>query len=348
MTPFLHLNCSFTDDIGLSRGKSSSILYFASLNDPFYRETISVSLLDELFGQIGMDTSFDFGNGLSGIWMLLMYMEDNGLLEEPADELFAEVEPALINYFLKNNPREYNLDSGVAGFGLYFLSRMNCLHWTNLIVDTEIYRKCVLRSIEMLDLRVSSFDKVSSVSSTSYTLWEGLAGVYLYTKQVTKSNEVYPHVIALANKLEQILLDLLANSPVCWEMLETYFVLFQFDNFSSHLQGLLQKFLVPVSTVQVDFYKAAWYAMLLKILNGQRNSEEAVRLSTGLERLVRDSISERGIKNVFPFDERLGCIPMGLNRGLCGSLLPLFSIQTDDYNWLSLFGIRIQGNINAV
>lgn len=340
---YLHLNSSFSNHLGLSHGKAAVVLYFATLDDDYYRNEISYSILGEILGQIHKGTPLTFGTGVSGIGVLLTYLNNRGILGEDEGDLLAEVEPILIN-FLEKIIYEVNLSSGACGLGRYFLFRIKNHKHSVKHKFFPLYKDCIQNTVNLINDRLIAIGNLKTTAPL-FPIWHGLPGIYLFLQEVSRTDLFGPSIMELVQRMGKIISHWLYQTSPCWEMVSAYFALS--NDFSSDRIWLdsFKHFLNIMPQEPVDFYDAAFHALLLKIIAGQHQIKEAAQLSGSLKYFVNQTLSIRGLKNMFPFDIKEDCVPVGLERGICGTALPLLSLESGDYGWLSLLGVELEGKL---
>jgi len=338
-TKYIHLNGSFSNHIGLLNGKSSTALYFATLNNPYYQENICISFLEEIFSQIHKETPLTFGTGIAGIGNLLFYLNEKEILKESPEELLADVEPLLIDHCVNNSLVPVNLSSGTCGLGVYFLSKIKSLNPNNNGRSFQLYLNCISKTLNQLDNRLPEYIKLKP-EATLFTIWNGMSGIFLYLKNVKHIDSPLYSTKGLVKNSENIISRWLHQSPPCWEMVEAYFVLLLDPDFKHFSINSFIQFTNEIPKTPADFYQAAWHALLLKIIGKKHQLIAAMELSNTLENFVRETVLTQGLKNLFPFNLKQNCVPVGLEGGVCGTCLPLLSMETDNYDWLSLFGVN--------
>lgn len=122
---YLMLHSSFTDNIGLFDGKMGIVLFF--MNYSRYTgckryEKFAGELIDEIYAEIRIDCSSNFGNGLAGIAWGMEYLIRNGFVMADPNEILEEVD----NRILERDARrvkDFSLENGLKGVAYYAISR---------------------------------------------------------------------------------------------------------------------------------------------------------------------------------------------------------------------------------
>lgn len=340
---YLHLNTSFSNDLGLSNGKLAVVLYFAFMDNPYHKINISVSFLEEVLTQINAETPLTFGSGIAGVGVLVGYLNRKGILEENLGELLSSVEPMLVQQCM-NRLVEIDLLSGTSGLGLYFLSRIKYSTSADNGGSIALFSDCIVNSVSQISCQLPVYGNLK-VTAPLFTIWHGLPGIYLYLQQVCSSNISIPSIENLIQKSEHVISQWLHQCPLCWEMVEAYFVLLMRYRSKRPWLDSFTKFIIEISKAPIDFCRAAWYALLLKIIGVQYQFNKGIELSHRIESYVKENLANQGLKMVFPFDPQQNCVSLGLEGGVCGMALPLLSLETGDYEWLSLLGVHLEGKL---
>ncbi len=127
ITNVLLLNVSFIDNLGLMHGKTGIAIYFFHLakatGNKIY-EDYAGELIDEIYEEISVSTSWDFENGLADVGWGIEYLVQNGFIEADTDEVLTEFDNRLFQALIYNTPREIELLDGLVGLGAYFLKRI--------------------------------------------------------------------------------------------------------------------------------------------------------------------------------------------------------------------------------
>ncbi|AWW31234.1 hypothetical protein DN752_14495 [Echinicola strongylocentroti] len=337
MIDYLHLNTSFSDNLGLINGKSASILYFSSLEDPFYAEDIAYSFLEELLGQVNVASLLDYGNGFAGIGSLINYLHQKELLEESPFELFSEPEDTLIKVLFGARCHEITLSEGLPGIGMYFLFRLRDSGLPEDSFQAMRYKEAIIATIDQLNHLLKRMPQ-EKLAEYDLSIWHGWSGVYLYLLQAKRLGYVKEKIAELTLQVRKIMVGMLGTAKVSWMHLEAWFTLFQDpDTWQNEVMAdRLEQYLQQIKSEPVDFYNAAFYALLLRLLGEATGAASA---SDQLENFVRKKLDEIPLSRLFSADPRTGAIPMGLDRGLVGTALPLHSLETGNWEWLELLGI---------
>ena len=122
---YLMLHSSFTDKIGLFEGKMGIILFF--MNYSRYTrckryEKFAGELIDEIYAEIHIDCSPDFGNGLAGIAWGMEYLIRNHFVKADPDKVLIELDNRILERDVRR-VKDFSVENGLKGIATYVISR---------------------------------------------------------------------------------------------------------------------------------------------------------------------------------------------------------------------------------
>lgn len=122
---YLMLYTSFTDNIGLLDGKMGVVLFF--MNYSRYTkckryEKFAGELLDEIYEEIHIDCSANFGNGLAGIAWGIEYLIRNRFVKAESNEILKELDDRILERDVRR-VKDTSVESGLKGIAYYAISR---------------------------------------------------------------------------------------------------------------------------------------------------------------------------------------------------------------------------------
>lgn len=122
---YLMLHSSFTDKIGLFDGKMGVILFF--MNYARYTgckryEKFAGELIDEIYTEIHIDCSANFGNGLAGIAWGMEYLIRNHFVKANPDEVLKELDSRILERDVRKI-KDFSIESGLKGIAYYVINR---------------------------------------------------------------------------------------------------------------------------------------------------------------------------------------------------------------------------------
>lgn len=122
---YLMLHTSFTDNIGLFDGKMGVVLFF--MNYSRYTrckryEKFAGELLDEIYEEIHIDCSANFGNGLAGIVWGIEYLIRNQFVKAESNEILKELDDRILERDVRR-VKDTSVESGLKGIAYYAISR---------------------------------------------------------------------------------------------------------------------------------------------------------------------------------------------------------------------------------
>ncbi|WP_033886511.1 lanthionine synthetase LanC family protein, partial [Bacteroides faecichinchillae] len=137
---YLMLHSSFTSNIGLFEGKMGIILFF--MNYSRYTkckryEKFAGELIDEIYAEIHIDCSPNFGNGLAGIGWGMEYLIRNHFVKADPDEVLK----ALDNQILERDVRrvkDFSMENGLKGIATYVISRCAGREYSCIFEDISL------------------------------------------------------------------------------------------------------------------------------------------------------------------------------------------------------------------
>ncbi|MCE9019588.1 hypothetical protein K0G47_13690 [Bacteroides thetaiotaomicron] len=134
---YLILHTSFTDNIGLFDGKMGVVLFF--MNYSRYTrckryEKFAGELLDEIYEEIHIDCSVNFGNGLAGIAWGIEYLIRNQFVKTESNEILKELDDRILERDVRR-VKDTSVESGLKGIAYYAISRCAERECSNIFND---------------------------------------------------------------------------------------------------------------------------------------------------------------------------------------------------------------------
>lgn len=182
----LIINSSFLTDLSLFHGKIGVVLFFYKYaqytKNPVYEE-FAGELLDEIFNEIHDNIGMDFENGLSGIGWGILYLLENQYIAGHPNDILEDIDMKLMEVNLLRL-RNGSLERGIAGFSVYFSSRLSfqgdisyidavfISDLQKVISDKEVNVEFDLYSI----INPCAYSSVEQIGITSLGLRNGYAG----------------------------------------------------------------------------------------------------------------------------------------------------------------------------
>jgi hypothetical protein len=350
---FLHyllLNSSFNDKIGLLDGKAAAILYsyYAgfSLNDE-WSNSIGFSFLEETFSQINMYTPLTYGSGITGIGVLLEHITQQNFLEQNTNELLEESEPYLLSTIYGAKLQEAGIASGVSGVGLYFLHRLGAVIPAHPFQQLR-FKECVIACVDQIYQMINK-PNVSALERPGITIWNGLSGILLFLNRVYNLHWYEPFVSELAQRISSMLYQQLKTSGFSWQQAEAWFSLLHCGLLNKviteeEIGYTLDDYLLQAekNMDKIDFYEAAFTTLWLKLIFYKTKQSSALLLSDQIKDDTLQVLAQNRLGDLFPFNIQERSVSVGLNRGVCGTALPLLSMEINDYRWLDILGIDVK------
>lgn len=122
---YLMLHGSFTNQIGLLDGKMGIVLFFmhyARYTGIKRYETFAGELIDEIYDEISIGSSRNFGDGLAGIAWGMEYLIRSGFVKANSDEVLEELDTRILERDVRR-VKDISLESGLKGIANYIISR---------------------------------------------------------------------------------------------------------------------------------------------------------------------------------------------------------------------------------
>lgn len=137
---YLMLHSSFTDKIGLFDGKMGVILFF--MNYAKYTgckryEKFAGELIDEIYTEIRIDCSANFGNGLAGIAWGMEYLIRNHFVKADPDEVLKELDSRILERDVRKI-KDFSIESGLKGIAYYAINRCSGREYPFIFKDYMI------------------------------------------------------------------------------------------------------------------------------------------------------------------------------------------------------------------
>lgn len=344
---YLLLNGSFSDQPGLISGKGPCIIYFYCLSRYWANVTVdnhAYSFLDETLS--GAKNSILFDNGLAGTGILLAYLIHQRYLDEDTSELLKEIDQPVIDFIYSGSIVEINISKGLSGLGLYCLHRLHSTSSDDHIQLIKL-KGAVGECVSQLAYIVMNkgFSGIIDIS-----LLNGYTGTLFFLNWINKLKWHESQVTKLTNYICRMLLMHLNNGIFSWQNLEIFFVLLHCEiatgiseiriatitAFNHYMARAAEESMKPLT-----FSTLAFNALWLELIGKIEPFSEALLLADKFRKGTVNFLENYNLGELFPFSKEKKTMEIGLQGGLCASALPLLSMETKDYSWLSIFGIEI-------
>ncbi|TRX45894.1 hypothetical protein FNH22_31230 [Fulvivirga sp. M361] len=149
---------SKTKTIGLMHGKMGIALslYHAQSLVPEIPMSQPDDLIDEVYQNVNNHPALDFAEGLGGIGWGLMYALKQKFVAGDADELLVDLDKKFNLSLIYKKPHRLCLSDGMAGYGFYFLSRIQVDggHEEHFATITNKY--CLEKIVQELELLLTN------------------------------------------------------------------------------------------------------------------------------------------------------------------------------------------------
>lgn len=347
---YLLLNGSFNNKIGLFDGKAAVALYSyytnSSSQDREWSNSIAFSFLEEIVSQTNSNTSISYGNGIAGIGVLLEHFSQQGFLKENTNELLEESEPYFVSAIYGAKLKNINIANGISGLGLYFLHRLNAITPPSIFQQMRL-KECVVACVDQIS---NCFQQLPlQISKLDLTVYNGLSGTCLFLNWLNKLKWYEPWVTELLQKTAHNIFEIINNTIFSWQKAEAYFSLLHCDFvkrdklFKKKVLRSFNKHIEEASFLKqtVNFYEGSFMALWLRLIAEENNVGKAKLLSRDIKKYVTDVLKKKYLNNIFPYNTQEHSVRVGLQNGVCGTALPLLSLETGDYSWLSIWGINV-------
>lgn len=348
---YLLLNGSFTNNIGAGKGKSALILYFYHL---FGDSDEVFSLLEEVNDQAVATSDVSFGNGLAGFGTVLEHLVQMGIIDLDTNDLLEECDKNIESLIFTNKTWEVSLSDGISGIGLYLLHRLgnNAPH-NNMLFFKHRIKDNILRCIFLIELAFVAY-QTDSVPLPEFTgIWNSPAGALLFLAAARRSLPPDPKLDLIIGNISNFILNRLQAVEFKWGHISSWYILLysavmlpagkMINNILPAFKKILQK--MPSGIQKLDLQEAAFSALLLRLIYRQFSLAPALHLSDEILKRVDRSIKDNVLPAIFPYQDKVRSVQLGLNAGVCGTSLSLWSIVNNNYQWLLILGI--DANINS-
>lgn len=339
---YLHLNASFSDNIGIVNGKSAVALFFSSIDDHYYRHEITFVLLEEIISQVDLHTPYSFGHGLAGIGCLLEYVRGQNTFDIDVNILVENFEPLLLKSIRAGRPLDITLENGLSGYGIYILSRYN-----SGVLSEEtatLIRECIaIITNQVLDAAITSNALLGDPS-----LWTGISGIYLFLSHASSAGFVTQEHEESIGKLFSHIIQTMTNSKPDWHQAPLWFVLLNGrsllakSGYAENIHSLFDVYLgwCSRSTNAVYFADAAFYAGLFHYTYLFQDIAKCLPVSEKLVEMANRVLATKSLKVLFPYNPDTRRIQMGLFQGVSGTAMALRSIENNDFGWMEILGYK--------
>jgi hypothetical protein len=339
---YLHLNTSFSDDIGLVGGKACSVLFFSSRENSYYNTDVAFDFVAEILDQVGQNTPFSYGHGVAGVGALLTYLTTSGILEADVNELVGDFDRRLLKMINAGLVTDTGLAEGLGGYGMYLLARLE----SGILApdDQDSIFSCVAYIAKRLLCDVlGNFNLDDDLS-----LWTGIGGVYMFLSHISgrgffSSDEE----LKFASLVPKIFNNLVLRSA-SWDHLPLYFALVNSDRGTlrsvnsdliwSEFDEFLSK---AVSHPLPGFTEAAFYAALLKYCSLRPQGYYCAEISGRLAEQVSKILNTTNLRNIYPYNFTTRNVNVGMRTGAGGAALSFNSLINNDFGWFRVLGYKI-------
>ena len=121
----LILHGSFVKDVGLLEGKMGVAIFFyhyaAYINKRLYND-FAGELIDEIYNEIGLNNSFDFKGGFTGIAWALLYLIRNKFVDADPNEILEDLDKKILEWDVRYIT-DISLETGLVGLAHYVIYR---------------------------------------------------------------------------------------------------------------------------------------------------------------------------------------------------------------------------------
>lgn len=347
------LNASFNDNVGIFDGKAAVILYSyysCEVNENNFQTNIAFSLLEETISQINILTPLTFGNGISGIGGILEHLTQEGYLEQDTNELLQESESYLLSAVYGAKLQDIGIADGVSGLGLYFLYRLAAAIPAPPFQQLR-FKEAIIACVDQIANRLQKMQN----GPYNFSVFNGLPGVCLFLNHVNRQQWYDPFCKQLLQQTISDILKGLDNPAFSWRKAEAYFCLLHCELTKGDLilkEDVLRSFKnylneAFIQKESLDFYNAAFIALWLQLIAGEHGIDSARLLSDNIQNYVDENLKRNSLPELFPYNPQEKCVLVGLQGGVCGTALPLLSLKTGDYQWLSILGINVPSSFSV-
>ncbi|MFV0271360.1 MAG: hypothetical protein ACK5HZ_06725 [Macellibacteroides fermentans] len=143
----LLINGTLTECPGLVHGKTGVAIFFfhyARYTENMLFADYAFDLIGLIQNQIHVNSSADYERGISGIGIGINYLVVNGFLIAE-DDICIDLDQRMFRAVMSDPWLDYSLYSGLAGYGRYWISRLNSQ------VSILHARECLSRIVEFID-----------------------------------------------------------------------------------------------------------------------------------------------------------------------------------------------------
>ncbi|SEJ75829.1 hypothetical protein SAMN05216327_118146 [Dyadobacter sp. SG02] len=340
-TSYLHLNASFSDNIGIANGKAGAVLYLSSVQDEYYREEISFIFLEEILSQISQHTPLNFADGIAGVGCLLEYLSRTGVMQIEVNQVVEDFEPYLLKTIKADLCADLTLGNGLSGYGLYLLSRL----WSGNLSASD--RARISGSLIYLVEQITKSSEAFGLLLGNNSLWDGAPGVYLFLSGVAAAGflpaELMPGVFHILSSMIQNI----SSREMNWREVPLWFVLLNCRSGLLANSGYAEKIAVDfakycdwciVSKVNVNFKEAIFYAALLRYTHHFRGISACQQVYDRLIEFALSKFERYALPSLFPYDAGRRSVRIGMAGGADGTALSLRAALEGEFRWLGILG----------
>jgi hypothetical protein len=281
----------------------------------------------------------------------LEYLTQQNHLEDDTSALLKDVEPRILNLIYGSKLNEINISKGISGLGLYCLHRIFSLTPADPFQQLR-QKEAVIACVDQIDRALKQ--KNSLPGKNGFSLMDGYSGVLLFLNWVNKLKWYEPIVRNLMQNIIEAIMIHIEDGVFSWQKCEIYFVLL-YCNIVDEETELNEKIVLSVKHYMdeaaivingsINFPDAAFNALWLELIGKLRNMDSAIFFSREIKNRVIKMLENNNLGNLFPFSREKRSIEVSLRGELCASALPLLCLETQNYSWLSIFGIYLPSSV---
>lgn len=345
---YLLLHSSFDRRIGILDGKSMAICSFALVDAP-WNLSIVYSYVEEVISEISASTDLTFGRGIAGFGCILEYLNAERIIDLDTSEILEDPDNFILQDLNTRSKDDPSLATGLAGLGLYLLSRVKSRTPPNRITLDRM--KLGLSLIVNRIAHLWGLVNRTQPLHDTFSYWEGWSGVHVFVEKVHGSGILFSEIEMLRKEISSSLLDFLAERPLLSNCHHDNQWLSICQSRDQSILALVRKSILAemkkpenqLPLISTRFGQKAWRSLVFELIGHRMGILELCRLGKEIMREVIGDIEESTLPQLFPPGND-GSISLGISGGVCGTLLPLLTTPSNRFEWLGVLGMEVPGS----
>jgi len=341
---YLLLNASFTNNIGICNGKSALVLLLHYLDTGR-----GFSFMEEIIDQINEYSPHSYGSGIAGFGVVLEHLVQSDFIDEDANEILEDCEKSIYNDVYSNSLVDVSVANGISGTGFFMLHRLRTKYpGRNALFFNHRLNEGIARCVFAIERQFVAWRLENGELPVDQSLWGGPCGSLLFLTAVADRGIPAQRLPLITQEIIRYVTVQLSVAKFSWLQIDSWFVALHaarqledktlYFSLTSSFKKVLQVAASKLETV--DLNHCAFTALLLHLIYKKDGLVPALHLSDNLLKVVSKVLDNNALSTIFPFQQGADGVNIGLDGGVCGTALPLWSLETKDFAWMSILGLH--------